>query len=64
MYQWVKQSWSIVREDIIIYFKKCGISNDLDGSEDHLMYAEDKDDNEEEEVQMTISGILKVNSIL
>jgi hypothetical protein len=35
--QLIKQSWSTVREDIIVNsFKKCGISNALDGSEDHL----------------------------
>ena len=37
-------------EDIIAkLFKKCGISNALDGSEDHLMYKEDNDDDEEKE---------------
>ena len=46
--QWIKQSWSRVREVIIVKsFKKCGISNPLDGSEVHLTYEED-DDNEEE----------------
>ena len=30
-------------------FKKCGISNALDGSEDQLVYEEDNDDYEEEE---------------
>ena len=50
MCQWIKQSWARVREDIIVkYFKKCGISNALDGSEDHLIYEEDNDDDEEEE---------------
>jgi hypothetical protein len=39
-----------VREDIIVKsFKKCSISNALDGSEDHLIYEEDNDDGEEEE---------------
>jgi hypothetical protein len=48
--QWIKQSWSTVREDIIVKsFKKCGISNALNGSEDHLIYEEDNDDDEEEE---------------
>jgi hypothetical protein len=48
--QWIKQSWSTVREDIIVKsFKKCGISNTLDCSEDHLIYEEDNDDDEEEE---------------
>jgi hypothetical protein len=48
--QWIKQLWSTVREDIIVKsFKKCGISNALDGSEDHFIYEEDNDDDEEEE---------------
>jgi hypothetical protein len=34
---------------IVKSFKKCGISNALDGSEDHLIYEEDNDDDEEEE---------------
>ena len=29
-------------------FKKCGISNALDGSEDHLIYEDDNDVDEEE----------------
>ena len=54
MYQWIKQSWSRVREDIIVKSnKKCGTSNALNGSEDHLIYEEDNDDddndNDEEE---------------
>ena len=32
--QWIKQSWSKVREDIVKSIKKCGISNPLDGSEE------------------------------
>ena len=31
VYQWIKQLWSRVREDIVKSFKKCGISNTLDG---------------------------------
>ena len=47
--QWIKQSWSRVREGIIVKsFKKCGISNAFDGSEDHLIYEEDNDHDEEE----------------
>ncbi|KAH1185488.1 hypothetical protein KIL84_018237 [Mauremys mutica] len=37
--QWIKTSWDAVKEDIIIKsFKKCGISNALDGEEDDLIY--------------------------
>ncbi|KAJ9580856.1 hypothetical protein L9F63_023968 [Diploptera punctata] len=37
----IKKSWSRVREDIIVKsFKKCGVSNALDGSEDNLIYEE------------------------
>ena len=52
--QWIKQSWSRVREDIIVKsFKKCGISNALDGSEDHLIYEEH---NEEESSDDDLQG--------
>ncbi|CAG8802883.1 14652_t:CDS:2, partial [Dentiscutata erythropus] len=43
---WVLNAWENVSEDIIIWaFKKCGISNCLLGSEDHLIY--ENDDNDE-----------------
>ncbi|GBC24355.2 pogo transposable element with KRAB domain [Rhizophagus irregularis DAOM 181602=DAOM 197198] len=39
--KWVKRAWENISDDIIIRsFKKCGISNDLDGSEDDLVYEE------------------------
>ena len=48
--QWIKQLWSRVKEDIIVKsFKKRGISNALDGSEDHLTYEEDNNDDDYEE---------------
>lgn len=35
---WVSQAWYAINEGIIVEaFKRCGISNALDGSEDHLM---------------------------
>ena len=37
--QWVKEAWESISEDIIIKsFKKCGISNALDGTEDEILY--------------------------
>ncbi|CAL4062438.1 unnamed protein product, partial [Meganyctiphanes norvegica] len=37
--QWVKKSWDQVKEEIIIKsFKKCGISNALDGTEDDAIF--------------------------
>ena len=37
--QWVKESWEKIGEDMIKYsFKKCGISNLLDGSEDDVLW--------------------------
>ncbi|KAJ9596830.1 hypothetical protein L9F63_012086 [Diploptera punctata] len=58
--QWIKQSWSRVREDIIVKsFKKCGVSNAADGSEDHSLYEEDNDD-EEESSDDDIPEILKI----
>ena len=37
--QWVKEAWESISEDIIIKsFKKCGISNAMDGTEDDILY--------------------------
>ncbi|CAG8746349.1 27787_t:CDS:2, partial [Racocetra persica] len=46
MYHWIMEAWSdISPETIIKSFKKCGISNALDGSENELI-RRDKDNNE------------------
>ena len=43
--QWVKKAWDLVTPDIIRKsFKKCGISNAMDGIEDDLLSAEQNDD--------------------
>ena len=48
--EWVKRSWDSVKEDIVVKsFKKCGISNALDGTEDNILFdtsEEESDDNE------------------
>ena len=56
--KWIKQSWDAISPDIIRKsFKKCGISNALDGSEDNLFQNEGDDDPfegfDEENVQRT-----------
>ena len=39
--EWVKNSWQRVKSETIVKsFKKCGISNALDGSEDDILYEE------------------------
>ena len=39
--RWVKCAWESISDNIIVYFfKKCGISNALDGSEDDAIYEE------------------------
>jgi len=39
--KWVKNSWQRVKSETIVKsFKKCGISNALDGSEDDILYEE------------------------
>jgi len=39
--EWVKNPWQRVKSETIVkYFKKCGISNALDGSEDDILYGE------------------------
>lgn len=45
--EWVKKSWQKVKtETIVKSFKKCGISNALDGSEDDILYEESDDPRE------------------
>jgi len=48
--RWVSAAWKAIPESIIIRsFKKCCISNGLDGSEDNIVWeddVEDKDDSE------------------
>jgi hypothetical protein len=42
--EWVKNSWDAVKAEIVFKsFKKCGIINSLDGTEDNLLF-EDSDD--------------------
>ena len=58
--KWMKYVWKNISNNIITYsFKKCGISNALDGSEDDAIYEEiDKflkeieNENEEEEFEI------------
>jgi len=48
--RWVSAAWKAIPESIIVgSFKKCCISNALDGSEDGILWendGEDKDDND------------------
>ncbi|CAG8799192.1 2542_t:CDS:2, partial [Gigaspora rosea] len=47
--RWVLNAWEDISKDIIIRsFKKCGISNYLSGSEDHLIYESDEDSEEKD----------------
>ncbi|CAG8676651.1 22896_t:CDS:2 [Gigaspora margarita] len=48
--RWVLNAWKDISEDIIIRsFKKCGISNCLSESEDHLIYNDELDEDSKEE---------------
>ena len=47
--QWIKQSLSRVRYDLIVKSFKCDINKALDGTEDHHIYEDDNNDDEEEE---------------
>jgi len=53
--QWVKTAWDYIDPAIITKsFKKCSISNDLDGMEDEALWAEqyDKSDTDKESDNM------------
>jgi hypothetical protein len=65
--KWIKQSWDAISPDIIRKsFKKCGISNALDGSEDNLFQNEGDDDPfegfDEEDVRMDEEMLANVSS--
>ena len=51
--EWVKTSWQSVQDETVVRsFKKCGISNALDSSEDAILYeqSEDSDTSDSEEL--------------
>ena len=44
MKQWVKTAWYLIDPTIIIWaFKKCSITNELDGTEDNILWQDDRD---------------------
>ena len=48
--QWILDVWEALPTDLIVrLFKKCGITNDMDGTEDDLLWEENTDDNGEVE---------------
>ena len=48
--QWVKESWQELSKEMVERsFKKCGISNALDGTEDDLVWEEEEDSSQVEE---------------
>ena len=48
MAQWVLAGWKAILESIIIRsFKKCCISNALDGSEDDILWVDDGEDKDD-----------------
>ncbi|CAG8662651.1 24015_t:CDS:2 [Cetraspora pellucida] len=49
MCQWIIDAWEDIPAELVKNsFKKCGISNKLDGSENYLMYKEEKNNTPEE----------------
>ena len=57
--EWVKRSWDSVKKDIVVKsFKKCGISNALDGTEDDVLFdtsEKESDDNDCVDLSFLIS---------
>lgn len=48
--EWVLKSWNAISTEIVEKScKKCGISNAMDGTEDHLLYMSDSSDNSADE---------------
>ena len=60
---WIKQAWeSVIPEVIRKSFKKCGISNALDGSEDGIF--NDNDDTESEFDGFTADDVEMCDAVL
>ena len=48
---WVKDAWDSINKDIIIKsFKRCGISNNLDGTEDDALFEENSESDSDNEI--------------
>jgi hypothetical protein len=51
MCQWIIDCWNEIPQSLVIEsFKKCGISNLMDGSEDNFLYETEDEDNNNDEV--------------
>ncbi|CAG8802900.1 26084_t:CDS:2 [Gigaspora margarita] len=60
---WVLKAWEDISEDVIIHaFKKCSISNCLLGSEDHLIYDDDDENNSNKNLDNNESEVKKEES--
>jgi nucleosome binding factor SPN SPT16 subunit len=57
--QWILQAWENINPNTIIRgFKKCSISNFLDGTEDDMLWAPIEDENETiEEIAIEVSNL-------
>jgi hypothetical protein len=56
--KWIKQAWDKVSPDIVRRsFKKCGLSNAMDGSEDHMLFCDEGDSSEDEFMGFTSEEI-------
>lgn len=52
---WVIQPWKDVKKEVIVKsFKKCGISNDLNGNEDDEVYVESGPESDNEAIEVAV----------
>ena len=46
---WILRSWNSVKKEVVVKsFKKCGISNAMDGPEDNEIYPDEESDSSED----------------
>ena len=49
---WTKIAWEKIDAPLIVYsFKKCGISNNMDGTEDDILWTDQTEDENIEEIE-------------
>jgi len=57
--RWVPAAWKAIPESIIIrYFKKCYISNALDGYEDDILWEDDGEDKDDSDWMMDNDSVM------
>ena len=57
--EWIRLAWELIPQEMVIKsFKKCGISNSMDGDEDDILFTENTDNADGNEESVTNLDLL------